>query len=96
VYLNSKGVALNIRKARRHARRLRYLNADILVDARVRIVRPRDFQLGDFDGDGDADDHRYLVVYAFANAQFLHPRILAIVDDYNGDGTIDRLELSIP
>ncbi len=72
------------------------INSDMLVDARVDLIPQRDIQMGDFDEDGEADDVRYSVLYAFANSRPLQPRILAMVYDFNGDGLIDRVELSVP
>jgi len=71
------------------------IGADVLVDVRVLIVSPRDIELGDFDGDGAVDDRRYVVVYALANYRFVQPRVVLVIDDYNSDGVIDRVELSV-
>jgi hypothetical protein len=67
------------------------LGSDVLVDARVELVMMRGVETGDFDGDGAEDDTRYTVVYAFANYQFLQPRIELVVTDLNSDLTIDEL-----
>jgi hypothetical protein len=56
------------------------IDSNVLIDARVQIVAPRDVKKGDFDGDGFEDDYRY-------------PRILLTIDDYNGDLVIDHAEV---
>lgn len=68
------------------------IDSNVLVDLRVQIVTPRDIQHGDFDGDGAADDRRYVVTYAFANRRVLQPRITLVIYDFNGDLGIDRVE----
>ncbi len=68
-------------------------NSNVLIDARVAIVKPRDVEVGDFDGDGEADDRRYTVEYAFANQRVLQPRIVLTIDDYDGDMVIDQIDL---
>lgn len=70
------------------------IDSNVLVDLRVQIVAPRDVQRGDFDDDGEADDRRYVVTYAFANRRVLQPRIALVIYDYNGDLVIDRVEVA--
>jgi len=69
------------------------IDSNVLIDARLQIVQPRDVKKGDFDGDGAEDDYRYVVEYAFSNYRVLQPRIVATIDDYNGDLTIDHAEV---
>jgi len=69
------------------------IDSNVLIDARVRIIAPRDVKKGDFDGDGSEDDYRYVVEYAFSNYRVVQPRILLTIDDYNGDLTIDHAEV---
>jgi len=69
------------------------IDCNVLIDARVQIVAPRDVKKGDFDGDGSEDDYRYVVEYAFSNYRVLQPRIVATIDDYDGDLTIDHAEV---
>jgi len=69
------------------------IDSNVLIDARVRIVAPRDVKQGDFDGDGAEDDYRYIVEYAFSNYRVVQPRIMLTIDDYNGDLVIDHAEV---
>jgi len=69
------------------------IDSNVLIDARVRIIAPRDVKKGDFDGDGSEDDYRYVVEYAFGNYRVVQPRILLTIDDYNGDLVIDHAEV---
>jgi len=69
------------------------IDSNVLIDARLQIVQPRDVKKGDFDGDGAEDDYRYVIEYAFSNYRVLQPRIVATIDDYNGDLTIDHAEV---
>jgi len=69
------------------------IDSNVLIDARVQIVAPRDVKQGDFDGDGAEDDYRYVIEYAFSNYRVLQPRIVATIDDYNGDLVIDHAEV---
>ncbi len=65
------------------------IDSNVLIDVRVGIVQPRDVRFGDFDSDGFEDDVRYVIEYAFANYRVLQPRIVATIDDYDGDLVID-------
>jgi len=69
------------------------IDSNVLIDARVRIIAPRDVKQGDFDGDGAEDDYRYVVEYAFSNYRVVQPRIMLTIDDYNGDLVIDHAEV---
>ncbi len=69
------------------------IDSNVLIDARIEIVKVRDIEEGDLDDDGAADDRRYVVVDAFSNYRVLHPRIVATIYDYNCDLVIDRLEI---
>ncbi len=62
-----------------------------LVDARVRVVEPRDVRRGDFDEDGAEDDLRYTILYTFSNYRATQPRVTATIDDYDSDMIIDRV-----
>jgi len=65
------------------------IDCNVLIDARVQIVKLRHAHLGDFDEDGFEDDCRYVIEYAFANYRVLQPRIVATIDDYDCDMVID-------
>jgi len=65
------------------------IDCNVLLDARVQIVKQRHAHLGDFDEDGFEDDCRYVIEYAFANYRVLQPRIVATIDDYDCDMVID-------
>jgi hypothetical protein len=69
------------------------IDSNVLIDARVQIVAPRDVKQGDFDGDGVKDDYRYVVEYAFSNYRVVQPRIVLTIYDYNGDLVIDHAEV---
>ncbi|GEM_PF-892355 len=69
------------------------IDSNVLIDARVRIIAPRDVKKGDFDGDGSEDDYRYVVEYAFSNYRVVQPRIVLTIDDYNGNLVIDHAEV---
>jgi len=69
------------------------IDSNVLIDIRVQILA-RDVQRGDFDGDGQADDIRYVVVYAFANRRVIQPRITLTIFDHNADFVIDRVEVT--
>jgi len=69
------------------------VNSNVLVDARVQIVAPRDVKKGDFDGDGSEDDYRYVVEYIFSNYRVVQSHIVLTIDDYNGDLVIDHAEV---
>jgi len=69
------------------------IDCNVLIDARIQIVQPRDVKQGDFDDDGAEDDYRYVIEYAFSNYRVLQPRIVATIDDYNGDLVIDHAEV---
>jgi hypothetical protein len=68
------------------------IDANVLVDIRVQILS-RDVQRGDFDGDGQADDFRYTITYAFANRRVIQPRLTVVIHDYNGDLVVDQVEV---
>jgi len=65
------------------------IDCNVLIDARIQIVAPRDVKQGDFDEDGFEDDCRYVIEYAFANYRVLQPRIVATIDDFDCDLVID-------
>ncbi len=69
------------------------IDCNVLVDLRVQILS-RDVQRGDFDGDGRANDCRYVVSYAFANRRVIQPRITLVIYDYNCDLVIDKVEVT--
>jgi len=69
------------------------IDSNVLIDARVQIVAPRDVKQGDFDGDGVEDDYHYVIEYALANYRVLQPRIVLTIYDYNGDLVIDHAEV---
>ncbi|MBE0634626.1 hypothetical protein IH601_01325, partial [Candidatus Bipolaricaulota bacterium] len=62
---------------------------DYLVDVRVGIIKVRDLTVGDFDGDGNEDDVRLIVVYAFANGRYVQPRVVLTVIDLDTDFVVD-------
>ena len=64
------------------------LDNNLLVDLRLVIV-PRSVKQGDFDGDGDKDDVRYVIEYSLSNYRALQPFVVATIDDYNTDLVID-------
>ena len=66
------------------------LDSNVLIDLRLMIL-PRNVKTGDFDGDGNKDDVRYTVEYNLSNYRVLQPRVLATIDDYNGDLVIDHV-----
>ena len=65
------------------------IDCNVLIDARVQIVKLRHAKTGDFDNDGVEDDCRYVIEYAFSNYRVLQPRIVATIDDYDCDLVID-------
>ena len=69
------------------------IDANILVDLRVEILS-RDLQRGDFDGDGQADDGRYTISYAFANRRVIQPRLTVVIFDYGCDLRVDQVEVT--
>ncbi len=69
------------------------LDSDGLVDARIRVIKPRDSSRGDFDGDGIEDDARYVVSFALAGRRVLHPRVVVTVYDYGCNLSVDRVEV---
>ncbi len=69
------------------------IDSDVLVDARIQVVKARDFARGDFDGDGAEDDARYVVSFALAGRRVLHPRVVVTVYDYGCDLSVDRVEV---
>ena len=69
------------------------LDSDGLVDARIRVIKPRDSSRGDFDGDGIEDDARYVVSFALAGRRVLHPRVVVTIYDYGCDLSVDRVEV---
>ena len=66
------------------------LDSNVLIDLRLMIL-PRNVKQGDFDGDGNKDDVRYTVEYGLSNYRVLQPRVLATIDDYDGDLVIDHV-----
>ena len=69
------------------------INANVQVDLRIEIIEARDYQTGDFNEDGTADDCRYTIVYALANQRALQPRIVLSVFDLGCNGVIDRVSV---
>jgi hypothetical protein len=70
------------------------LNRDFLVDARIRVVALRDLTVGDFDDDGEEDDTRIIVTYAFANGRYVQPRVILTLFDLDSDLVVNRVEFS--
>jgi len=70
------------------------IDSNGLVDARIQVIKARDFARGDFDGDGVEDDARYTVVFALAGRRVIQPRVVITVYDYDCDFCIDKLELA--
>ncbi len=70
------------------------LNRDFLVDARIRVMAVRDLTVGDFDDDGEADDTRIIVTYAFANGRYVQPRVIVTLFDLDSDLVVNRVEFS--
>ncbi len=70
------------------------LDDDATVDARIRLVLLRDMRLGDFDEDGDADDVRIIIEYAFSNGRYLHPRTILTITDLDSDFVIDAVSFA--
>ncbi len=68
------------------------IDSNVLIDIRVQIVSPRDVQRGDLDGDGEADDCRYTITYAFANRRVIQPRITLVIYDYDCDLVINKVD----
>jgi hypothetical protein len=69
------------------------IDANVLVDLRVEILS-RDVQRGDFDEDGQADDGRYTISYAFANRRVIQPRLTVVIFDYGCDLRVDQVEVT--
>ncbi|MDD5453373.1 MAG: Ig-like domain repeat protein [Candidatus Bipolaricaulis sp.] len=69
------------------------IDANVLVDLRVEILS-RDVQRGDFAGDGQADDGRYTISYAFANRRVIQPRLTVVIFDYGCDLRVDQVEVT--
>ncbi len=69
------------------------IDTNVLVDLRVEILS-RDLQRGDFDGDGQADDGRYTISYAFANRRVIQPRLTVVILDYGCDLRVDQVEVT--
>jgi len=69
------------------------IDSNVLIDIRVQILA-RDAQRGDFDADGQVDDCRYVVTYAFTNRRVIQPRITLTIFDYDCDFVIDRVEVT--
>lgn len=69
------------------------IDTNVLVDLRVEILS-RDLQRGDFDGDGQADDGRYTISYAFANRRVIQPRLTVVIFDYGCDLRVDQVEVT--
>jgi len=62
----------------------------VLVDLRLTVVA-RNVTRGDFDDDGAKDDVRYAIEYLLGNYRALQAKVLATIDDWNGDLIIDRV-----
>ncbi len=70
-------------------------DSDGIIDARVQIVASRDAYVGDFDDDGEENDCRYVVSYAFADQRIvLYKWITAVIYDMGCDLEIDRVEVT--
>jgi hypothetical protein len=67
------------------------LEGDGLVDARVGLLQMRDVTVGDFDGDGAADDVEMIIVYAFANGRYMQPRVVLTIIDLDIDFVVDEV-----
>jgi len=70
------------------------LDLDGLVDARILLVPQRDVVMVDEDDDGDVDDARITVVYAFANGRYVQPRVTVRLLDVDSDLVIDGAEFA--
>ncbi len=66
------------------------LDTDVLLDLRITVLE-RNVTRGDFDGDGQKDDVRYVIQYVLSNYRATQPTIIATIDDYGGDLVIDRV-----
>jgi hypothetical protein len=69
------------------------INGDKQVDVRITIIRERDFTQGDFNGDGKAEDCRYIVDYAVSNQRSQPQRVVMRIFDFRCDLVIDKIEL---
>jgi hypothetical protein len=67
---------------------------DYLVDARIVLVQQRDVLHGDLDGDGNEDDVRIIISYAFANNRYLQPRVSLTIVDLDMDFIVDEVRFS--
>ncbi len=66
------------------------LDNNVLLDLRLAVLT-RNVTRGDFDGDGYKDDVRYVLEYLLSNYRAIQSKILATIDDYDGNLTIDRV-----
>ncbi len=66
------------------------LDDNILLDLRVTIVA-RNATRGDFDGDGQQDDIRYVLEYLLSNYRALQAKIAATITDDDSDLVIDTV-----
>lgn len=69
------------------------IDSNVLVDIRVQIISSRDIEKADLDSDGQANDRRYAIVYAFANRRAIQSRITVVIYDYGCDLVVDRVEV---
>ena len=69
------------------------INSNVQVDIRIEIIEQRDYQMGDFNDDGNDDDCRYTIVYAMANQRALQPRIVLGIYDLGCDLVIDWVQV---
>ncbi|MBC7098841.1 hypothetical protein H5T52_06940 [Candidatus Bipolaricaulota bacterium] len=69
-------------------------DSDGLVDARIQVVKARDFSRGDFDGDGVEDDASYVVVFALAGRRVVQPRLVLTIYDYDCDFKVDKVQIN--
>jgi hypothetical protein len=66
------------------------LDNNVLIDLRLAVLT-RNVTRGDFDGDGSQDDVRYVIEYLLSNYRAVQAKIVATINDYDGDLVIDRV-----
>jgi len=64
------------------------LDDNVLLDLRLTVLT-RNVTRGDFDGDGSQDDVRYVIEYLLSNYRAIQAKIVATINDYDGDLVID-------
>jgi hypothetical protein len=66
------------------------LDNNVLIDLRLTVLA-RNVTRGDFDGDSSQDDVRYVIEYLLSNYRAIQAKIVATINDYDGDLVIDRV-----